>query len=241
MSSFNPSKLLPEKIPAFDEVALMPPDKPPHTPSNSSPAHSIFDNDPGYALDQTDPTHVTSRESSQDDQTGYDLRPPAPTVSRANGEALSDKLFSVEHLDLILRDQDLARPFKSFLESYRPMLVPTLSQYIGSQKAALAVQYANAIVEQMGTSRTSSRVVATLDSAFLSRSRQALEELITDALPAWTTHRMTQVVTECLVKEMTGSNAPIMRELVQGLAEVFCLTDPSMPDNPIVYASEGWL
>lgn len=25
-----------------------------------------------------------------------------------------------------------------------------------------------------------------------------------------------------------------MRELVNGLAEVYCLTDPSLPDNPIV-------
>lgn len=32
-----------------------------------------------------------------------------------------------------------------------------------------------------------------------------------------------------------------MRELVQGLVEVYCLTDPSLPDNLIVYASEGRL
>ncbi|KAI7042315.1 hypothetical protein KC352_g46504, partial [Hortaea werneckii] len=29
-----------------------------------------------------------------------------------------------------------------------------------------------------------------------------------------------------------------MRELIPSLAEVYCVTDPSLPDNPIVYASE---
>ncbi|KAF1956093.1 hypothetical protein CC80DRAFT_68931 [Byssothecium circinans] len=29
-----------------------------------------------------------------------------------------------------------------------------------------------------------------------------------------------------------------MRDLVQGLAEVYCLTDPKQPDNPVVFASE---
>jgi hypothetical protein len=30
-----------------------------------------------------------------------------------------------------------------------------------------------------------------------------------------------------------------MRELIPSLAEVYCISDPSLPDNPIVYASEG--
>lgn len=39
-------------------------------------------------------------------------------------------------------------------------------------------------------------------------------------------------------QEITGQGTPVMRELVNGLAEVYCLSDPSLPDNPIVYASE---
>lgn len=49
---------------------------------------------------------------------------------------------------------------------------------------------------------------------------------------------MVRVVTDCLVKEITDCSAPITRELVEGLAEAYCLTDPSLPDSPIVYASE---
>lgn len=36
-----------------------------------------------------------------------------------------------------------------------------------------------------------------------------------------------------------GTLPPHLREASEGLAEVFCLTDPSRPDNPIVFASEG--
>ncbi|KAF2495835.1 hypothetical protein BU16DRAFT_460554 [Lophium mytilinum] len=186
----------------------------------------------------TAPTQKASREQLQDEQPGYDLQAPPPFISHANGERLADKLFSASHLDLIVRDDDLARPFKAFIDRYRPMLTSTLSQYIDSQKATFAVQYANAVIEEMGSSRAPSRAAATLSSSFHSRARVALEELVTDALPAYITHRMTSVVTETLVKEITGNNAPIMRQLVQGLAEVFCLTDPSIEDNPIVYASE---
>ena len=79
---------------------------------------------------------------------------------------------------------------------------------------------------------------AVLDTEFEMSAEDTIDELVNNALPAWVTHRLVQLVTETLVKEITGQNTPIMRELVAGLAEVYCLTDPSLPDNPIVYASE---
>lgn len=42
-----------------------------------------------------------------------------------------------------------------------------------------------------------------------------------------------------VLKLYAGTLAPHLREASEGLAEVFCLTDPSRPDNPIVFASEG--
>lgn len=82
---------------------------------------------------------------------------------------------------------------------------------------------------------------AELDPNFESIAGAAVDDLVNDTLPGYVTHRFVQIVTETLVKEITGQNTPIMRELVHGLAEVYCLTDPSIPDNPIVYASEGML
>ncbi|RAL59489.1 hypothetical protein DID88_006603 [Monilinia fructigena] len=39
-------------------------------------------------------------------------------------------------------------------------------------------------------------------------------------------------------RRITGTLPAHLREASEGLAEVFCLTDPSRPDNPIVFASE---
>jgi hypothetical protein len=66
-----------------------------------------------------------------------------------------------------------------------------------------------------------------------------VQELVDDALPAYLTHRLVQIVTDSLVKEITGNIAPVLRDLIPSLAEVYCISDPSLPDNPIVYASEG--
>ena len=78
-----------------------------------------------------------------------------------------------------------------------------------------------------------------IDARFEARSRRCFETLVNDALPAFITHNLVKVVTDCMVKEITGTIPPVMRELVGGLAEVFCLSDPKLKDNPIVYASEG--
>lgn len=52
------------------------------------------------------------------------------------------------------------------------------------------------------------------------------------------THRIVKLVTECLVKKITGSSSPLMQEFIQGLAEVYCLADARQPDYPNVFASE---
>lgn len=46
-------------------------------------------------------------------------------------------------------------------------------------------------------------------------------------------------ITKIALNLTLGTLAPHLREASEGLAEVFCLTDPSRPDNPIVFASEG--
>jgi hypothetical protein len=80
---------------------------------------------------------------------------------------------------------------------------------------------------------------ASLDPKFGQLSQRALEDLVTESLPAYITFNLVDVVTELLNKEIVGKNTPVMRELVHGLAEVYCLSDPTQEGNPIVFASEG--
>ena len=200
-----------------------------HTPP------SVFDN---AATREQDTEPTTARDSEEPES--YDLKPPPPTVSHDNLELLASRFFSVDHLDIMLRDPNLANRFTRFLEHYRPQYTSTLSHYLEARKAIAAVDYANALAETIPSTDGGERfAAATFDEAFEMKARQIAEDLIDDALPAYLTHRMVALVTDTLVKEIIGNNAPIMKDLVPSLAEVYCISDPSMPDNPIVYASDG--
>ena len=105
-----------------------------------------------------------------------------------------------------------------------------------------AIQYANALaksLQSMPGEEDDESEAAMINAKFEARSRKCFDALVEEVLPAYITTVLTNVVTETMVKEITGTSTPLMRELVQGLAEVFCLTDPSLDDNPIVYSSEG--
>lgn len=189
--------------------------------------------DTGYKLKST--------RLSTDLEHAYDLKPPPPTNTDRRAETIAERLFSVEHLYVILRDTAQLQRFTTFLMRYRAKCVPTLVRYLDSQKALMAIQYANALADQITQqpSWPSKATAATLDPQFEQLSQRTLDELVAEALPAYITFTIVDVVTELLNKEIVGKNTPVMRELVHGLAEVYCLSDPTQEGNPIVFASDG--
>ncbi|KAL9037880.1 MAG: hypothetical protein Q9214_005506 [Letrouitia sp. 1 TL-2023] len=187
--------------------------------------------------------HTEALQTPPDEPHNFDLRPPPPNKPLKFLDRLSDQLFSVEHLQILLRDPSLFMRFTAFLNRYMPQTTPILARYLEAQKAIKAVEYANAVAEAIkpipgDQSTQTACAAAALDATFEGRSRKALEHLVNDVLPAYITQSFTKLVTESMVREITGTTMPVMRELVGGLAEVFCLSDPSMRDNPIIYASE---
>jgi PAS domain S-box-containing protein len=52
------------------------------------------------------------------------------------------------------------------------------------------------------------------------------------------TYSLVKTSTFCLTSEITNRSTALTRDLVGGLSEVFCLTNPEQADNPIVYASQ---
>lgn len=246
LSSFAPSKILPYHDP-FVSMEEPVPDE--YTinklPQIDSASALGVNTQTGEVVDERPLDREARKRFSTDELTAYDLHPPPPTVSDANAELITERLYSADHLNVILKDIAHFQHFRGFLNRCRPQSVPTLVRYLESQKALTAIRYANALADQISlSSRQSSRSstksdAAQVDMKFENFSRRIVDELVTDALPAYITYRMVSVVTECLVKEITGNNTPLMRGLVQGIAEVYCLTDPNQPDNPIVFASEG--
>ena len=187
---------------------------------------------------------VTSSSQALTEGQNFDLNPPPPRKPVKFLDSLAERLFSEDHLRIILRDSTFFMRFTAFLNRYKPQCSPILVQYLEAQKAIKAIEYANALAESLKpmpwdeASKTPC-AAATVDARFETRCRRSFDTLVNEALPAYVTYCLVRVVTESMVREITGTTMPLMRELVGGLAEIFCLADPSQNDTPIVYASEG--
>lgn len=180
----------------------------------------------------------------EDDPRSFDL--VAAPQEQATGvyamEKRAELLLSSEHLRTIFEDPKLLLKFTGFLNSHRPSSIPILIYYLDALKAIRAIQYANAIAEALEPIQdfgfTETSAPATKNSALQAKADQAFEILVRDDLPAYIAHTWIQVVSVSIQRRITGTLAPHLREASEGLAEVFCLTDPSRSDNPIVFASE---
>ena len=181
------------------------------------------------------------------DAMDFDLKAPARKQRPPSVETLSELLFSAGHLNTILHNpQDIAK-FTAFLIRFKPDYQPLILRYLETQKAIKAIEYANAVAEgatvaedktDEAVEKALPSVAATLDKSFEEASITSFEALVGEALPMYITYNLTKLVTECLINEITGKQTPMMRNMVDGLSEVFCLTDPNQEDNPIIYASE---
>lgn len=176
----------------------------------------------------------------------YDLLAPAPeSAQRFSLEAQSEILFSAEHLRMIFDDSNQLLRFTAFLNHNRPSSVPLLIYYLDSIKALRAIKYANAIVASLdrvpGFDGSNEIAPHTVNTALEQKANLAFEALVKDDLPAYITHAWTSTVSSAIARRISGTLPIHLRETSEGLAEVFCLTDPSRPDNPIVFASEGMI
>lgn len=174
----------------------------------------------------------------------YDLLAAAPDgLKQYSLETRSEQLFSTEHLQIIFADPSLLLQFTAFLSSHRQASIPILVYYLDAIKALKAISYSNAIAEALepipGFDFTSAAASKTANNQLEEKAKQAFAVLVREDLPAFITHTYIQTVSLSIQRRVTGTLPASLREASEGLAEVFCLTDPSRPDNPIVFASEG--
>ncbi|OCK81583.1 hypothetical protein K432DRAFT_295172 [Lepidopterella palustris CBS 459.81] len=180
----------------------------------------------------------------EDDPRSFDLLAPNEACDGKvySLEKRSQQLFSREHLQAIFTDPPSLLRFTSFLSSKRPQSIPVLIYYLDALKAIRAINYANAVAEALepldGFDFTQHAARPTVNSVLEDKAEKAFDALVREDLPAYITHIFIQVVTTSIQKRIMGTLPPLLREASEGLAEVFCLTDPSRPDNPIVFASE---
>ncbi|KAK0635536.1 hypothetical protein B0T17DRAFT_612388 [Bombardia bombarda] len=176
----------------------------------------------------------------------YDLLTPAPSRPHHQPYSLekrSEQVFSKEHLAVIFADSSLLGPFTSFIQVSRPASIPLLSYYLNARKALKAVHYSNAVVAAAlqslhGHEFTNSPAPSVENPTLQEKANAAFAALVREDLPAFVTHTWIQTTSLSMKKRITGTLPAHLRQMSDGLAEVFCLTDPSRDDNPIVFASE---
>ncbi len=178
------------------------------------------------------------------DPGSFDLvSPPEGPVKVYSLETRSEQLFSTEHLRIIFKDPSLLLRFTTFLSSYKSSSIPILIYYLDAIKALKAISYSNAIAESLepisGFDFTNDLAPTTINAELEEKAKKAFDMLVREELPAYITHTYIQTVSLSIQRRITGTLPPALREASEGLAEVFCLTDPSRPDNPIVFSSEG--
>ena len=174
----------------------------------------------------------------------FDLvAPPEGEQQAFSLETRSEQLFSRAHLEIIFSQPSSLLRFTAFLSTHRPQSVPILIYYLDALKALKAIKYANAIAEALSPipkyDFTAKLAPATTNRELEDKAASAFDVLTEEDLPAFITNMYIQIVSMSISQRITGTLAPHLREASEGLAEVFCLTDPSRPDNPIVFASEG--
>jgi hypothetical protein len=228
------------------------------SPTIRSPRFSLLPHLPKSGLDleerflsfamgeETDvPTMPMPAHDASTDSGFFDLHPPSSSAKDVKVEDLVKQMFSADHLHFILGDRVLFYKFSTFLNRFKPNLVPTLIRYMEMRKAMKAIEYANSVARKIRwPSQTDytkfARVqAASADVRFEDYAEGELSLLCTDALQAFVTFTLVNTVVDLVAKDITDNSAPVMQDLVENLAEVFCLTDPSVHDNPIIYASEG--
>ena len=158
-------------------------------------------------------------------------------------ERRAELLFSRQHLQLILADPKLSLKFTEFLRIYRPDTVPILAYYLDVIKALKTIKYAESIIQGLapipGHEFTADANSATMAWVLEDKADRALDTLAKDDLPAFIAYVYVRTVDVALVDRVTGKEDPKSRGIADGLAEVFVLSDPARPDNPIVFTSEG--
>ncbi|RAK94062.1 white collar [Aspergillus costaricaensis CBS 115574] len=188
--------------------------------------------DPGLSYDLIAPQHDTQE------------APPLHAL-----EKIADLVFSSEHMLTILHNPRYLAKFREFLLEERPRSLHRLIYYLTARKALKAIDYANCLVRcfvddaqpKSSVSALSGQKIGEITHpALQQRVQEALKMLTDEELPAFITSRCIGITSRVVEERVRGTLPKRFQRTddEKALAEVFCLTDPSRRDNPIVFASE---
>ncbi|KAK4869293.1 hypothetical protein LT330_006293 [Penicillium expansum] len=215
--------------------------------SNRSPKSSFVTNElpilqqtnPNEGSDQFNPIFEENEEASFDLVAPYEGdAAPLHTLERQ-----ADLMFCSDHMLAILSNPRYLARFREFLAQERPGSFSTLTYYLNASKSLKAIQYANSLVRlavdvpTSGVETAEHPVGPTVNVALEQRVQVALDALTAEELPAFITSTCINITGKVVEERVRGTLPDKFKGTADALGEVFCLTDPSRPDNPIIFAS----
>ncbi|KAI0515374.1 hypothetical protein F5B22DRAFT_656057 [Xylaria bambusicola] len=207
------------------------------TPSDHLPALQ--------SLSSTDNDGLKPLGTEEIDPTCFDLvAPPEAPRHQSSIETSSELLMSAEHLKIIFEDPKQMQKFTQFLYTRKPESVPLLNHYLNLVKALKAIDYSNAIIRELAPINRAPSIelplIKTISKLLMGKANETFMVLVQEELPAYVTHVWARIVKSTIKQRVKSTLPPLLLELSEGLAEVFCLTDPSRDDHPIIFASEAF-
>lgn len=225
------------------DLSVKPLPPPPTYSLPRTPSHNGDAEPPPLQVAHGRPDGLDPLEGEDLDPGSFDLVMPAENGVSKGTYALEQRaelLFSSRHLQAIFDDPAHLHRFSNFLYQNRPASVPLLTYYLEALKALRAIEYSNAVLRKLEPLSSfdftheyfQARPTSNLE--LQAKADTAFEVLVREDLPMYITHVWIQTVTVSIRHRIRGTSS----HSSEGLAEVFCLTDPSRPDNPIVFMSE---
>ena len=201
-------------------------------------------------LQQTNPNEGSEQFNpilEENEEASYDLVAPyeGDAAPLHTLERQADLMFCTEHMLAILSNPRYLARFREFLSQERPGSFSTLTYYLNASKSLKAIEYANALVRlavdvpTAGIETAEKPVGPTVNMALEQRVQAALDALTAEELPAFITATCINITGKVVEERVRGTLPDKFQGTADALAEVFCLTDPSRPDNPIIFASGG--
>ncbi|KAF2160133.1 hypothetical protein M409DRAFT_70658 [Zasmidium cellare ATCC 36951] len=188
-----------------------------------------------------------------DDPNSWDVINPNTRTAREWDQQLyslerrAEELYSADHLHVILEDTEFHTKFSSFLRNYRPWRLPLLAYYWDALKALRALEYHNSLTRLLSQKTPPGLHIGGIHPPGLTNNTQlreaaqaAFDELLREDLHWYIANTYIDIVRAVMQSRITGTLPAPLREASHGLAEVFCITDPTRQDNPIILASPAF-
>ncbi|KGO76121.1 PAS-associated, C-terminal [Penicillium italicum] len=200
-------------------------------------------------LQQTNPNEGSDQFNpiiEENEEPSFDLVAPyeGDSTPLHSLEQQADLMFCSDHMLAILSNPRYLARFREFLSQERPGSFSTLTYYLNASKSLKAIQYANALVSLAvdvptpGIETAEHPVGPTVNLALEQRVQVALNALTAEELPAFITSTCINITGKVVEERVRGTLPDKFKGTADALGEVFCLTDPSRPDNPIIFASK---